>query len=265
MKLNNIYKNREYITRSGNYSSAAAVVYQYLIELQRKQGYSFASDTYLANICGLSKSSIQKIISQFANNGFIKRETNGLNRKIYLIKDVIYPEFNYMKDEKDEESVIEPVVKESVEDDLDNIVKDLPSIKPPAGLAGPIPRKKKTKSKEERNREKKLKIAFEAKVYDIYPVDKRGVQSKMFTLFKNLPNDDIKMLVSNTSRYVELTKAPYHQSLRNYIEGKLYTDDAIESITKQQDEIKRRERDKNGSSTALRRSDWEETGIEYFE
>lgn len=265
MKLNNIYKNREYITRSGNYSSAAAVVYQYLIELQRKQGYSFASDTYLANICGLSKSSIQKIISQFANNGFIKRETNGLNRKIYLIKDVIYPEFNYMKDEKDEESVTEPIIKESVEDELDNIVKDLPDVKPPAGLAGPIPRKKKTKSKEEKEREKRLKVAFEEMVYDIYPVDKRGVQSKMFTLFKNLSDKDIKMVIQNTSTYVKLNNAPYHKSLKNYIESKLYTDDAIESIIKQQEDIKRRERDKNGSKTALRKSDWEETGIEYFE
>lgn len=242
--------NRNHMMADNKYSKAALSLYIRINDLSQKGDYCTATNKYLSNIVNKSERQVTNILKLLEEGGFIKCKSitndNNTKRKIYILQEYLYVD----EQESSEESVSKP--DNIIKYNLDDIVKDLPDVKPPAGLAGPIPRKKKTKSKEERSRESRLKNVFEEMVYNIYPVDKRGVQSKMFTLFKNLPYDDIKMVISNTSTFVKLKEAPYHPSLKNYIESKLYTDDAIESITKQQEDIKMRERDKNGSSTALR-------------
>lgn len=250
-KYKGINKNKDYIAMSNTYDASSFVLYQRLFELQASYGYVTASDAYLSKCTGLSLKTVRRNLSKLESDGFITRETKMVNenrskRKIYLNQEIVKPEFDYSELENHYNNDDEQESAEELVSELDNIVKDLPSVNPPSGMFGPKSRKQTKKTKEQKANERALNKTFKELVVDVYPADKRGSVSKAFTVFKNLKYDDQQEVIKNIKRYVDMINIPYHKSLINCLNDGEYKDEYLDAREKSN----RKRTSKTESSTA---------------
>lgn len=75
-------------------SPMSKLVYGIIAALAQKEGYCWASSTYIAKQCGYSRVGVSRRISELAARGYIKVEIANRTKRKILVSEMIHPCIN---------------------------------------------------------------------------------------------------------------------------------------------------------------------------
>lgn len=124
MEKYNYYRTPAELAESGK--PTKAILYSMIESLQRKKGYCWASNSFLAKRMGFKNpGNISKYVQELKREGWIKTKINGTRREIWLLRDYSGKTIDSVRNNGCLPSEIpeESIIKSNINSNINNLRK----------------------------------------------------------------------------------------------------------------------------------------------